>query len=118
MQPTPESPSVPPPHVSIAVERTGGIAGLVRRWTVAAARDEDDRWVSLVAACPWPEADSAVPSVAAGADRFCWSLTAVQDGETRHVELGESELDGPWRTLVDAVRAAAATRPAPSATEE
>ncbi|KZE88968.1 hypothetical protein AVP41_01759 [Microbacterium sp. TNHR37B] len=118
MQPSPETPPVPPPHVSIAVERTGGIAGLVRRWTVDGTRDQDDRWAALVAACPWPDAGSATSGIAVGADRFCWSLTAMQDGDTRHVELSESELEGPWRTLVDAVRAADATRSPSSAAEE
>lgn len=105
------------PALVIAVERSGGFAGLVRRWSVAPTADDAPRWRSLVEECPWESAaDAAAGSAAdagadaaasAGADRFCWSLTAADGDRERAAQLGEHDVDGPWRVLIDAVRAAA-----------
>jgi hypothetical protein len=90
--------------VVIAVVRTGGIAGIRRRWRVAAAPEDAGDWIALIDRCPW----DAPPSDTEGADRFVWSIRARTPSERREQELPDAALDGPWRALVDAVRAASA----------
>ena len=97
----------PPPtdaRVVIAVVRSGGIAGIRRQWRVEAEQPEADEWIDLIDRCPW----DAEPDESRGADRFVWSIRARTPSERRERELPDSAIDGPWRTLVDAVRAASA----------
>ena len=89
-------------HVVIAVVRTGGIAGIRRRWRVEAPPEEAGDWIALIDSCPW---DDPTPD-GTGADRFVWSIRARTPAERREHELPDGALDGPWRELVDAVRAA------------
>lgn len=89
-------------RVVIAVVRTGGIAGLRRRWQVEPPRAESRRWIALIESCPW---DAASPE-RTGADRFVWSIVVRTPSERREQDLPDAALDGPWRELVDAVRAA------------
>jgi uncharacterized protein (DUF3084 family) len=86
----------------IAVVRTGGIAGIRRQWRVEAEAADADEWITLIDSCPWDQETDA----AAGADRFVWSIRARTPSERRERELPDSQVDGPWRTLVDAVRGA------------
>ncbi|MGN8026584.1 protealysin inhibitor emfourin [Microbacterium sp. 22242] len=90
-------------EVTIRVARSGGIAGMTRRWRVVPSRTETERWVSLLERCPWDED----PGSASGADRFQWRIEA-QIRQVRHEQvIPEEHLSGPWRDLVDAVREAA-----------
>ncbi|WP_067248038.1 protealysin inhibitor emfourin [Microbacterium resistens] len=86
----------------VIVIRTGGITGIPRRWRAIPAPDEEERWISLVERCPWDAPDRDEP----GADRFRWRIEARTPAGRRERELPETQLDGPWRTLVDAVREA------------
>ncbi len=88
--------------VVVIVIRTGGITGIPRRWRAIPAPDEEERWISLVERCPWDAPDRDEP----GADRFRWRIEARTPAGRRERELPETQLDGPWRTLVDAVREA------------
>lgn len=89
-------------RIVVAVVRTGGLAGLRRRWRVEAAAEQAPQWVDLVERCPWDEPTDAAPD--AGADRFVWSIHAVlRDGQREQVLL-DTQLLGAWRELVDAVR--------------
>ncbi|MFS0895066.1 protealysin inhibitor emfourin [Microbacterium sp. 179-I 3D3 NHS] len=95
----------PPPtdvRVVIAVVRSGGIAGMRRQWRVEADAPDADDWISLIENCPWDQQADA----ATGADRFVWSIRARTPSERRERDLSDEEIDGPWRTLVDAVREA------------
>lgn len=92
------------PGFLIVVIRTGGVAGIRRRWQVEPPREEAPRWIELIDHCPW-EAPAPTPP---GADRYVWSIQARTPEMRRERDLPESALDGPWRQLVDAVRAAAA----------
>jgi hypothetical protein len=87
--------------VKITVQRSGGIAGMERVWSVqAVTRDDRNQWQPLVEACPWDE----LPSMnTAQPDRFVYRIRA---GE-RRATLSEQDLIGPWRILVDTMRAAA-----------
>jgi hypothetical protein len=62
--------------------------------------------VMLIENCPWdaPEPDASGPDASPGADRFVWSIHARILQREHRRELPESQLDGPWRELVDAVR--------------
>jgi hypothetical protein len=86
--------------VKITVQRTGGIAGMERVWSVQAVTPDDrNQWQPLVEACPWdelPTPDTAQP------DRFVYRIRA---GE-RRATLLEQDLIGPWRILVETTRAA------------
>ncbi|PCE15505.1 hypothetical protein AUC47_11445 [Microbacterium sp. SZ1] len=97
-----ESPRQTDGPVVIAVVRTGGIAGIRRQWTVEPEPDEAPRWITMVERLPWDDDADA----GRGADRFVWLIRVRTPSERRERELPDSALDGPWRELVDAVRAA------------
>ncbi|WP_439901143.1 protealysin inhibitor emfourin [Microbacterium azadirachtae] len=88
--------------VAIRVARSGGIAGMTRRWSVEPAGDDREQWLLLVDRCPW---DEKQPS-GSGADRFVWRIEARVRRVRREQVIPEEHLSGPWRELVDAVRAA------------
>ncbi|MGW9267863.1 protealysin inhibitor emfourin [Microbacterium sp. NPDC055599] len=106
MSEDPAPPSDAP--VVIAVVRSGGIAGIRRQWRVEAEPSDADEWITLIDLCPWDQDADASP----GADRFMWSIRAHTPSERRERELPDSALEGPWRTLVEAVRAASTRDPA------
>lgn len=92
--------------MKITVQRSGGIAGIERVWSVQAATPDDrNQWQSLVEACPWDELPASAADAGSNSqpDRFVYSIRA---GE-RRATLPERDLTGPWRTLVDTMRAAA-----------
>jgi hypothetical protein len=87
--------------VKITVQRSGGLAGIERVWSVQAVTPDDrDQWQTLVEACPWDELPAGATSQP---DRFVYRIRAGQ----RHATLPERDLTGPWRALVDCARAAA-----------
>jgi hypothetical protein len=63
--PSPDGPHAtdPTPAVEVDVARTGGIAGITRRWSAQPPESEASEWISLIDRCPWSEAPSP-----AGAD--------------------------------------------------
>ncbi|MBS1895833.1 MAG: hypothetical protein JSS88_00360 [Actinobacteria bacterium] len=87
--------------VAIRVARSGGIAGMTRRWSVQPAGDAE-HWMLLVDRCPWDEK----PPPGTGADRFVWRIEARIRRERHEQVIPEEHLSGPWRDLVEAVRAA------------
>ncbi len=94
--------------MAVTVSRSGGIAGMTRRWAVQSQSAEDAaQWRALVEACPWDECDSARPT---GAEpvRVVGAGHATVPDASRHADLTEDQASGPWRTLIDAVREAAA----------
>ncbi|MCC2028624.1 hypothetical protein KEC56_03640 [Microbacterium sp. YMB-B2] len=94
----------------VAVVRSGGVAGISRRWTVAPPRPEIDVWVGLIERCPW----DAPQHKDRGADRYVWSIQARMPQQVRERELADSELQGAWRELVEAVREADSPSPSPT----
>ena len=93
----------------VAVTRTGGFAGLTRVWKAEPPEDEAPQWIALIDRCPW---DERTDRDARGADRFQWSIRAQLDADAaREADLPDSALTGPWRELVDAVRAWTTERP-------
>ena len=78
----------------IEVARSGGFAGIGKKWGVRVASAPDpDALRQLVDDCPW---DDPVPD-SRGADYFNYQLTAGD----RSATLPESAVYGPWRTLID-----------------
>ena len=96
------------PVVEVTVVRTGGFAGITRRWGVTAPPQAAAHWIELVDDCPWDACAPGRRGAPDGADRFSWSVRATLPGARRRAELTESEASGPWRTLIDAVREASA----------
>lgn len=89
-------------RIVVAVVRTGGLAGLRRRWRAEPDPEQTPHWRELVERCPWDEPIDE----GTGADRFVWSIHARLLDEQREQVIPDSRLDGAWRDLVDAVRAA------------
>ena len=88
--------------VAIRVARSGGIAGMTRRWSVQPSGGDAAHWIVLVEQCPW---DETVPR-GTGADRYSWRIE-VRIRQERHEQvIPEEHLLGPWRALVDAVQEA------------
>ncbi|MET0976929.1 MAG: protealysin inhibitor emfourin [Leifsonia sp.] len=106
----------------VIVSRSGGIAGIRMSWQVR-IEDQPDAsdWFVLIRALPWDEVRPAPVSP----DRFLYRIRLEQPdaaaqkvGEPapaleepdfpaeREATLAEQQLDGPWRELVDRVRAA------------
>ncbi len=89
--------------MKITVQRSGGVAGMKRTWTVRPEPPEDtDRWQPLIEACPWDDV-AGISGTTGQPDRFMYSIRADQ----RRAVLPERELTGPWRDLVECARAAA-----------
>jgi hypothetical protein len=88
------------PFVVVVVERTGGFAGLTRRWRAEADHEGASQWLPLLHACPW----DAPARAERGADRFRWRVQAQFEGAQREARFGETSLVGPWQRLVDRVR--------------
>jgi hypothetical protein len=93
----------------VAVTRTGGFAGIPRVWKAEPPEDQAPEWITLIDRCPWdehPDRDTR------GADRFQWSIRAkCAPDQEREADLPDSAVTGPWRDLVDAVRAWTSDRP-------
>lgn len=104
-------PAAPEPIV-VTVARSGGIAGLTRRWGVQAPPSDPEHWHTLVDACPWnhgvDESEGMDAERATGADRFAWTVEVSCAGSHHRAALSETQATGPWRALIDAVRAASA----------
>ncbi|MFS2280819.1 protealysin inhibitor emfourin [Microbacterium sp. OR21] len=88
-------------RIVVAVVRTGGIAGLRRRWRAEPAPEQVPTWMELVDRCPWQE---RLDPDARGADRYVWSIHARVRDEQREQVVPDTRLEGAWRELVDAVR--------------
>lgn len=89
------------PAVAVTVVRTGGFAGLARRWY--AEGEASSHLVDLIERCPWDDCGQGARSPE-GVDRFIWSVSVVRGPDERHAELAEHDVDGPWRELIDTVR--------------
>lgn len=86
--------------MDVIVSRSGGFAGLRRVWRVDVEQQPDERaWLDLLRSLPWDDSDADSPG---RADRFVYEIRV----QTHRVRLGETELDGTWRELVDRVKKA------------
>ena len=91
--------------MKITVVRSGGIAGLSRKWVVVVEEQEDrDSWLGLIEELPWGRFTLAQPQP----DRYVYRIRVSR----RQITLPEQQLAGPWRELVERVRKAADQTPA------
>jgi hypothetical protein len=82
----------------VVVARSGGVTGIVVRWVVDLGEGpEYSDWIVLIEACPWDDEPDDPPAP----DRFLYLIRA----NGRRVTLPEQRVQGPWRELVDRVRA-------------
>lgn len=87
-------------HLEVTVTRTGGFAGLTRRWRAAPGTAELPRFEALIQQCPW----EAPARETAGADRYVWLIWARLPAEEREAQLPDSAVEGPWRELIAEVQ--------------
>ena len=84
--------------VKISVVRSGGFAGLTVQWSLRVEEQADrDEWIALVDELPWEDRWR----VAGEPDRFTYLIRVSR----RQITLPETRVEGPWRELVDRVRA-------------
>ena len=92
--------------MKITVQRSGGIAGMKRTWTVQPTPPEDtDRLAAADRGLPVGRRrhGSGRGASAGQPDRFLYSIRAGQHRAT----LPEQAVTGPWRDLVETAKAAA-----------
>lgn len=99
--------------VAVTVTRTGGFAGLRRTWHAQPERADAPQWIALIDGCPWDAADPDRDIPPTGADRFVWHVDARCGDAAREAALADPEVQGPWRDLIDAVRAVKKGEPPP-----
>ena len=97
--------------VAVTVTRSGGIAGLRRTWRAEPDSAEAPQWIALIDECPWDAVDEGVARTTRGADRYVWHVDARLGEAERVAALADPDVRGPWRQLIDAVRAAASDSP-------
>ena len=100
--------------VAVTVTRTGGFAGLRRTWHAEPDSADAAQWIALIDGCPWDAADPNRAIAPSGADRFVWHVDARCGDAAREAALADPEVQGPWRDLIDAVRAAKSAQRPPS----
>lgn len=84
--------------MKVIVSRSGGIAGIRLTWEVQVEEQPDaPRWEALLDHLPWDEVGESEPA----ADRFQYRIRCAP----HEVVLAEPQVSGPWRELVDRVRA-------------
>jgi hypothetical protein len=96
--------------MKVVVSRSGGLAGIRTTWEVEVdAQPDAADWASLIAALPWAEAAERAPQP----DRFVYRIRCPP----HEVVLAEPQVRGPWKELVERVKASqsgafgAGTRP-------
>ncbi|WP_426324335.1 hypothetical protein [Microbacterium sp. E-13] len=114
-----EGGTAPGPAIEVEVARTGGIAGITRRWSAQPPEAEASEWISLIDSCPWDEATASSSDDGAGddgsrqslvaanpvPDGFMWWIRATWSGaDPREARLPDDDVVGAWRRLIDAVR--------------
>ncbi|MWB98021.1 protealysin inhibitor emfourin [Agromyces seonyuensis] len=83
--------------MDVVVVRSGGLAGLRTEWRVdVGAQPDADEWDGLLRSLPWRTATSTAPTP----DRYVYRISCASHEAT----LGEGQLTGPWRSLVDRVQ--------------
>jgi hypothetical protein len=83
----------------IELVRSGGVAGVTRRWSLDSddlSAEEAAEFEPLLAAL-----DDAPAAAAPGADRFQYELRVTRGGQTRTVTLHEGAIPAELRPLLD-----------------
>ncbi|TDX74106.1 hypothetical protein EDF35_4139 [Rathayibacter sp. PhB151] len=89
--------------MDVIVSRSGGFAGLRRVWRIDVDQQPDEgAWHALIGSLDWDDRPRAAATPAGRPDRFVYEIRV----QTHTVRLGETELDGAWRELVERVKRA------------
>lgn len=88
----------PDAAVVIRVVRSGGIAGTRRAWLLVS--QQDSAWAETIDACPWGDEPATTTP-----DRLVWRVRVSAPPPAREATVPEAALEGPWRELVERVRA-------------
>lgn len=89
--------------MKVTVTRSGGMAGLTRRWEVLVDEQPDAAtWIVLLDRLPWDDTPAGPPLP----DRYVYRISCAPKEAT----LGEQQLTGAWQELVERVRAAQPAR--------
>ena len=84
--------------MKIVVSRNGGITGIRTTWEVDVdAQPDSAEWASLITALPWAEVAARAPEP----DRFVYRIRCAPN----EVVLAEPQVCGPWKELIDRVKA-------------
>lgn len=84
--------------MKVVVSRSGGIAGIRVTWEVQVDEQPDAAsWRELLDALPWDEAEESAPEP----DRYIYRIRCAP----HEVVLPEPKVCGPWKDLVDRVKA-------------
>lgn len=91
--------------MKVTVTRSGGFAGIPRRWEVFVEKEPDeDAWLVLLGNLPWDD----IPQDAPQPDRYLYRINCEPYEsvipEPREAVIPEQDLTGPWRELVERVR--------------
>lgn len=85
--------------MEVVVSRSGGVAGIRVTWAVRVDDQPDSStWARFLDELPWDAVEESDPKP----DRYVYRIRA----EPHEVVLTEPQVSGPWRELVDRVRAA------------
>lgn len=84
--------------MKVIVSRSGGIAGLRVTWDVQVDEQPDAAtWMQFLEQLPWDEAEEAPTAV----DRYVYRIRCAP----HEIVLAEPQVSGPWKDLIDRVRA-------------
>jgi hypothetical protein len=84
--------------MKVVVSRSGGIAGIRITWEVQVDEQPDaPQWVDFLQQLPWDDVDTDEPKP----DRYVYRIRCAP----HEVVLAEPQVAGPWRELVDRVKA-------------
>ncbi|MBC7443623.1 MAG: hypothetical protein H7311_14070 [Ramlibacter sp.] len=83
----------------VVVSRSGGIAGIRTTWEVQVDDQPDaSDWTRFLDTLPWDEVAAEAPQP----DRYAYRIRCAP----HEVVLGEQQVRGPWKELIDRVRGA------------
>ena len=83
--------------MKITVTRSGGFAGLTRKWSVIVSEDaEEARWRALLDELPWDQNVSEPPEP----DRFTYRVRCAN----RQAVIPEQRFTGAWQELLERVQ--------------
>jgi len=85
--------------MKVVVSRSGGFAGLRVTWDLQVDEQPDAAdWMKFLEDLPWDEAEDTTPAP----DRYVYRIRCAP----HEVVLAEPQVHGPWKDLIDRVRAA------------
>ena len=91
--------------MKVTVTRSGGFAGIPRRWQVFVEREPDEEaWLVLLRTLPWDDVPRDAPQPDRYLYRIDWEPFGPAARDHREAVIPEQDLTGAWRELVDRVR--------------